>query len=279
MEPSEQLDEMINVLSTPSSATEAAPSLSLNQQQHYSFEKPNSSSSSSSSEDEESLEKDGSKKRRRRHHRHTTEENQEQQRDEVWRNVDDDENRPSGLKTLGALLVVLCIVGAIVAVIGYTTWTSASRDSATKTRKPLWTEQHNTLSEPFNPALRAFAADLEREIAPYLLEAPNYYPCLCMHHLQIRLVSFIFARQLCLASEREIEWIPIVSSVWCHCSKRSDSFGEPPFARPRQRNGRAHRALCQLPQRDGATTPPVSHHFFGVVGPKWEQRTNHVGPI
>lgn len=154
----QQLDDLINV--APITQHHLDDPIS-----NYSFKKP---SSSSSSEEEEP---ENTKKHRF---------NPEGEEEADW----SVEERPSGLKTLAALLVVLCIVAAIVAVIGYTTWTN-SRDNAKTPRKPLWTEQHNTLSEPFNPAaFRAFAADLERELSPYLLEAPNYYPCLCMHHLQ-----------------------------------------------------------------------------------------------
>lgn len=156
--PSEQLDEMINV----------APTTQTNV--NYSF-KPATSSSSSSSEEEQSPSSVEAKNKRQR------------LEEEEWES-DYDEDRPSGLKTMGAFLVVLFIVAAIVSVIGYTTW-KAGREKHKAPPALLWTEQHDTLSQPVNFAYsQPLLSGLESALASLLLESPRHFPCLCMHHLQ-----------------------------------------------------------------------------------------------
>lgn len=164
-EPSEQLDEMIHM--TPVVAAAAAAD--------YSF--PKDSSSSSSEEDKEPSE---IKRKRPRSHPPPPPPPQED-----LSYYEEEEEERSGLKTLGALLVVLFIVAGVVAVIGYTTWRTSHYSKHKTPLAPLWTEQHVTLSEPVNPVYsRALLPDIERILSHYLLESPRHFPCLCMHHLQ-----------------------------------------------------------------------------------------------
>lgn len=163
--PSEQLDEMINVASTQSHV-------------NYSFKPAAHSSSSSSSEEEPSPSAAAAAVAEAKNKRQRLEEEEEEQQE--W----EDDDRPSGLKTMGAVLVVLFIVAAIVVVIGYTTW-KAGHEKHKAPPALLWTEQHITLSQPVNLAYsQPLLSGLESALASRLLESPRHFPCLCMHHLQ-----------------------------------------------------------------------------------------------
>jgi hypothetical protein len=136
---------------------------------NYSFQRNNSSS-----EEEEDEEKPTKDKKRARISKKRLEEEQQQQ-------LDEEDNPPTGLKTLGALLVVLFIVAAIVAVIGYTTW-SQGRQKQDPIR--LWTEQHATFSAPLRMNDHESLPAMEHALGHYLLTSPRTFPCLCMHHLR-----------------------------------------------------------------------------------------------
>lgn len=155
---SELLDDMIHL--TPPAATTIAPVPNS-----YSFQ--SSSSSSSGEEEEEKEGEEESKKRRRTAYR------------DGETLADDD--KPSNCKILLALLGVLLLVGAIVAVIAYTSWTQRMD----KQTVPLRTNtQHTTRSEPLRQEIAwIIAPAVEQVLEHYLLSQPQYYPCLCMHHL------------------------------------------------------------------------------------------------
>lgn len=141
---------------------------------NYSFQR--SGSSSSSSEEDDDDEKPTKDKKRARISKKRLEEEQRQ--------LDEEASPPTGLKTLAALLVVLFIVAAIVAVIGYTTWSQGRQKQDAHPPIRLWTEQHTTLSAPLRVNDVEFLPAMEHALGHYLLTSPRTFPCLCMHHLR-----------------------------------------------------------------------------------------------
>jgi hypothetical protein len=165
------LEEMIKTSTVPI-VTPAAAAAAVN----YSFQRTTSSSNSSSEDDADDDETPTKGKKRARISKKRLEEEQRQ--------LDEEDNPPTGLKTLGALLVVLFIVAAIVAVIGYTTWSQGRQKQDAHPPIRLWTEHHTTLSAPLRVNDVEFLPAMEHALGHYLLTSPRTFPCLCMHHLR-----------------------------------------------------------------------------------------------
>lgn len=162
----------------------------------YSFKKTSSEEEDDDEEEEEEMEKKEKKKRRRVGGGliHGAE-------------LDD---TPSGLKRVGALLLTLLIVVAVVGVIGYFVWKQNHERVVHKLQmlnSNLWTEPHATASALVDPHahwFKNFLNNLELDLGSRL----RHHDCLCMHHLKYSSISTLY--QACVIAEPALAYATVL---------------------------------------------------------------------